>query len=371
MSSLTITTRRAASGPRYVVRFRLGGRAYPVVHAGSFKTLKEAKVRRDLVAGEIAAGRNPAELLRTMLEPVEIPAVKLLDRWAAEYQASRIDYADDTAKNTGSHLRAILPTFGSRDPHTITFADVQMWVGGLELKPSSVRRYVATLRLLLDYAGVDPNPARDKRVKLPTIVAEEPQPPTAREFLAILDHTSDHRRLPLVLMEQTAMTIGETHSLEWGDVDVAGCMIRLRRRNVKGQIRSRARQPQVPGWLMELLTETCPLEDRTAERRVFPGFTTHVAQHTMERACRDAGIPRFSPHDLRHRRLSLWHGQGVPAKELAARAGHSKASMTLDVYSTSCRSTSASSALCRRLSGRSGVVPVWSQRPHRDHKPFA
>ena len=55
----TITTRKTSSGPRYVVRYRLGGRAYPVVHAGSFRTLRDAKIRRDLVAGEIAAGRNP------------------------------------------------------------------------------------------------------------------------------------------------------------------------------------------------------------------------------------------------------------------------------------------------------------------------
>ena len=58
MPSLTITTRQAKDGPRYVVRYRLGGRSYPVRHAGSFRTLKEAKVRRDLVAGELAAGRS-------------------------------------------------------------------------------------------------------------------------------------------------------------------------------------------------------------------------------------------------------------------------------------------------------------------------
>ena len=59
MPTLTITTRRATDGPRYVVRYRLGGRAYPIAHAGSFRTLKEAKARRDFVAGELAAGRNP------------------------------------------------------------------------------------------------------------------------------------------------------------------------------------------------------------------------------------------------------------------------------------------------------------------------
>jgi hypothetical protein len=68
VSSLVITTRRTKSGPRYVVRYRLGGRTYPIVHAGSFRTLREARARRDLVGGEIAAGRNPADALRAVLD---------------------------------------------------------------------------------------------------------------------------------------------------------------------------------------------------------------------------------------------------------------------------------------------------------------
>jgi NAD(P)-dependent dehydrogenase (short-subunit alcohol dehydrogenase family) len=44
-------------------------------------------------------------------------------------------------------------------------------------------------------------------------------------------------------------------------------------------------------------------------------------------------LVHYHPHDLRHRRLSLWHAQAVTARELAARAGHSRASMSLDVYS--------------------------------------
>ena len=63
MPSLTITTRKTRSGPRYVVRYRLGGRAYPLEHGGTFKTLREAKARRDLIGGELAAGRNPRTLL--------------------------------------------------------------------------------------------------------------------------------------------------------------------------------------------------------------------------------------------------------------------------------------------------------------------
>jgi integrase len=43
--------------------------------------------------------------------------------------------------------------------------------------------------------------------------------------------------------------------------------------------------------------------------------------------------PTLLPHDLRHRRLSIWHQQGVPAREVAHRAGHSRTSESLDTYS--------------------------------------
>jgi len=43
-------------------------------------------------------------------------------------------------------------------------------------------------------------------------------------------------------------------------------------------------------------------------------------------------VRRFGLHDLRHRRLSIWHNAGVPLREVAARAGHARTSMTLDVY---------------------------------------
>jgi integrase len=84
---------------------------------------------------------------------------------------------------------------------------------------------------------------------------------------------------------------------------------------------------------MEAIEATCPLEDRVPERRVFQGITEASAYQAMLRACRNAKVPHYSPHWLRHRRITLWHQSGVPARELAERAGHSKPSMSLDTYS--------------------------------------
>lgn len=48
-----------------------------------------------------------------------------------EYQKSRVDMADETAKNLRSHLKAILPVFGDRDPAAVAFTDVQRWISSL------------------------------------------------------------------------------------------------------------------------------------------------------------------------------------------------------------------------------------------------
>ena len=75
MASASITKR----GKKYVVRYRVGGRAFPVQHGGSFQTMKEARARRDLVAAELAAGRNPADTLRQLVEtPAEAHAHALV-----------------------------------------------------------------------------------------------------------------------------------------------------------------------------------------------------------------------------------------------------------------------------------------------------
>ncbi|CAN5221298.1 hypothetical protein BH18ACT12_BH18ACT12_17310 [soil metagenome] len=83
---------------------------------------------------------------------------------------------------------------------------------------------------------------------------------------------------------------------------------------------------------MEVLLQMVPPDDRTAERKLFPGLNEGTMRDAIGRASRAAGLPLYSPHDLRHRRGSLWHASGMPARELAERMGHSNPSMSLDVY---------------------------------------
>ena len=60
MASTWITIRYTADGSkRYRVMWRFGPRSTHPRYGGSFKTRREAKLRRDWIAGELAANRIP------------------------------------------------------------------------------------------------------------------------------------------------------------------------------------------------------------------------------------------------------------------------------------------------------------------------
>jgi integrase len=208
---------------------------------------------------------------------------------------------------------------------------VQEWLAANnDLEPSSIPIYLNTLVLLLDYAGTDPNPARSKLVRLPAIERKQQTAPTADHFEQFLAAASARAQLPLAVLEQTAMRVGELVTLEWGDVDETGNRFRLRSTEVKTRA---SRWVQVPAWLMTVIAATLPREDRTPERRVFAKVTEEILRRDMATACKTAGVPHYTPHDLRHRRATIWHHEGVPLRVLMERGGWKKSEVAIETYS--------------------------------------
>lgn len=94
----------------------------------------------------------------------------------------------------------------------------------------------------------------------------------------------------------------------------------------------RARWVQVPPAVFAAVLELVPREDRTAERRVFQGFGADRFRTALTRSCRAAGVPTFSPHDLRHRRISLLHLAGVPWARIGEHVGQRDLAVTANTY---------------------------------------
>jgi integrase len=63
---------------------------------------------------------------------------------------------------------------------------------------------------------------------------------------------------------------------------------------------------------------------------------TYIDQTKVSRAfkqiLRDANLPDIRFHDLRHTSISILLENGTPVNTVQSRAGHSKASVTTDIY---------------------------------------
>jgi integrase len=159
----------------------------------------------------------------------------------------------------------------------------------------------------------------------PTIV----DPPSAADVDTLIPTAPPRWRLPLRVLEQTGMRVGELQALTWGDVDEQGFRFRAK----AGKTAAARRWVAVPDWLMLELAAICPREDPPSNSLSSRAFTADVAKNVMVRACKVAGIVHRHPHDLRHHYASVKIAEGVPVTQVAAQLGHSCKSLTLDTYS--------------------------------------
>jgi hypothetical protein len=127
---------------RYRVEYRLGGRESASRYAGSFGTMREAKIRRDWVSGELAALRVPD--LSLLAAPAAVPTLRdVAERW----KASDVDVSEGTRVLHRVALDRVLPLLGDRPVDAITGGDVAELVTQLTAsgrKRETIRKSVST-----------------------------------------------------------------------------------------------------------------------------------------------------------------------------------------------------------------------------------
>jgi integrase len=255
---------------------------------------------------------------------------------AERWRASRVDVAAGTAVGHRVQLGRVLPLLGSRRVDEITPADIAELVTTLHAagrKRETIRKSVTALAQVLDFAGVKDNPARDRvHVRLPRQEREEPIPPTAGQIEAVLPLMPRRYALAVLVLDATGMRVGELEEkgLQCGDLDEPNTRFRVRRAVEKGR---RGRWVSLPPDLFAAVVATLPpREDRAPDQPVFPSLTQERLRTAIARACKASGTPTWSPHDLRHRRISLWHRQGETWALIGARVGQRSLSVTADTY---------------------------------------
>lgn len=285
------------------------------LHIGSFKTEREADRRIKWANDEWSAGRVP-DPKRIVVEAHQGARLSVV---ADEWLASRLDIASSSRQQYQSRIDRIKDDLGGELVARVTPKDVRAWVATLsrEFKPATVGVYLHVLRVILDFADADPNPARHRTVKPPKgrTTNTRIRLPTTKQIAAIRKGlaTDDQRRL-LDFLEDTGARIAEACALDWKDVGSDQVLIR----GTKSAAGER--------WVD---AATHPVRLLGEERGT--GSVFELTSGGMRNAMASASTDLFSPHDLRHLHGSRLIHRGVSPAVVAARLGN-KVATTIKTY---------------------------------------
>jgi hypothetical protein len=118
--------------------------------------------------------------------------------------------------------------------------------------------------------------------------------------------------------------------------------------------------PVIGAVLDEAIKATLPHRCfRDEKARLFADSGADALRTAIAKACKAAAVPLWSPHDLRHRRISLLHLRGAPWARIAEFVGQRKLSgpptPIRTCSSTRPRSTTPPSSTAAERPGVTGV----------------
>jgi integrase len=249
--------------------------------------------------------------------------------------------------------RFILPRFGRRQLAAIGQLDVRQWVADLTaqgLAPSTVAKCYQVLGKIMA-AAVDAgllarSPCR--AIRLPRVEREPPRFLTPAEVARLAEEIDPRYRALVLVAAYGGLRIGELAGLTRrrvdllrGTVEVAEIVVEVEGQLGAGQPKTRAgrRTVGLPRRVVaeleqHLATFTAPGPDA----HVFPApaggplRATGFRGRVWRPATVAAGLDGLKVHELRHTAVALWIAAGASPKEVAARAGHTSVSFTLDRY---------------------------------------
>lgn len=326
---------------------------------------------RERAAKDYLASIETSKLTGNYIDPAraKVAVGALADEWLA----SQAGLAPTTRERyEGILSRHIRPHWGSVALSSVTHADVQRWVSGLDLAPASVRKTHRVLSLVLAWAVKDERIARNpaEKISLPRVHAVEKRYLTHAQVDALAVACGPSYGLVVRFLAYTGLRWGEMAALRVRRLDL------LRRRVIvaesvtpvrgvmtwgptKGHER---REVPLPRFLVREIE--LHIDGRGPDDLLFTGERGAVMRSgTFRRAALtpaaeklglcspkldDDGRPvlvkgkdgvlvpvytdHLHPHELRHTAASLAIASGADVKVVQQMLGHKSATMTLDQY---------------------------------------
>ncbi|HUK94129.1 MAG TPA: tyrosine-type recombinase/integrase [Gaiellaceae bacterium] len=194
----------------------------------------------------------------------------------------------------------------------------------------SIRKARTAIAMVLDHAGISPNPARDPNVKLPREEPEESNPPTAAHVEAVFRRIPERHRLALLFLDWSGARVSAIDHIRVDDYDQARRRVRLRAATTKTR---RALWIELHPTLAQAIERELPHPHfRDREARLFASSGADALRTAIAKACKAEAIPLWSPHDLRHRRISLLHLRRVPWARIGEFVGQRNLAVTANTY---------------------------------------
>ncbi len=230
-----------------------------------------------------------------------------------------------------THFKSTL--FGSLKLTGLNNIAVQRFISDLKLKPKTVKNIsgllIASITMYL--------PQTHFYITLPAQVKPQLYTPTSAEVEKLIEAVKTDRELYIVVLLCAfgMMRRSEACAIRYDDIDYQTNTITIRRACVRSE---------KDGWIYKDTPKTdssyraviCPSE---VIKAIGHGFGYIINEHNpnaiSERftaALKDAGLPHFRLHDLRHYSASILHAIGIPDQYIMSRGGWKTDNIMKRVY---------------------------------------